>query len=184
MNVKGTAFRARADMVIKMYGEARWRSFIDRYAEQVPFWKQQIFALTLIPAETFLAFQDELVDLFFGGEPQTYWDFGASSAEWSLTKGPYKTFLETRDVATFVRSALRSLWNAYYTAGKLEGEMKGNVVHVRITGVPTPHIHFEYSVMGYIKKALELMGSKVEEKRIKGFDSEDKEIYYQFHLRP
>lgn len=185
MNVKGIAHRARVDLVIQMYGEAHWRRFIDRYSKQVPFWNQQILPLTLIPVETFLAFQDELVALFFGGEPQTYWDFGARSAELSMNEEPFKTFIETRDVATFVSSALGSLWDAYYTAGKLQGEMKGSLVHVRLTGVSTPHVHFEYSVMGYIKKALELIGgSEVEEERIKGFDSEDKEVYYQFHRRP
>lgn len=40
--------------------------------------------------------------------------------------------------------------------------------------------HFELGVMGYIKRALGLMGSEnVEVKRIKGFDSKDREIYYQ-----
>ena len=94
MNVKGIAHRARVDLVIQMYGEAHWRRFIDRYSKQVPFWNQQILPLTLIPVETFLAFQDELVALFFGGEPQTYWDFGARSAELSMNEEPFKTFLE------------------------------------------------------------------------------------------
>lgn len=109
MEIKGTAFEARMDMIIKIFGEEKWRLFIVRLSEQEPFWEQQIFASTLIPDHIFLVFQDELVKEFFGGDPQTFWEFGVKSAEWSLTEGPYKVFLETKDMVTFVGSVLPSL---------------------------------------------------------------------------
>ena len=183
MKVKGTAFEARKNAVIERFGEEKWRSFLVRLSEQEPYWEQLIFAVTLIPARMFLLFQDELVKEFYGGDPQAFWEFGVKSAEWSLIEGPYKHYLQTKDVAKFVESVLPTLWIAYYTTGKLAGEIQGNVAHIRATGASIAHIHFEFSVMGYIKRALELMrGNKVKETRIKGFDSDDGEIYYQFVL--
>jgi hypothetical protein len=183
MKVKGTAFQARKDTVIKTFGEARWKAFFSQLAAREVFWNQHVFASTLIPDDVFLDFQDALVREFYAGDTQAIWVFGAESAEWSLTEGPYRHFLNTRDLSDFVTSVIPSLWRAYYTDGRIEAKLVEKSAHVRVKGISTPHLHYELAVMGYIEKAIELIASdKVTTKRHQGFDSEDGEIHYEFVL--
>jgi hypothetical protein len=183
MDVKATAFLARQNMIVKQFGQDAWDRFLAKQASKEPFWSQPIFTSTLIPYRIFLDFMEDMVIEFYDGDRQVFWDFGEKSAHWALTEGPYKLFLETGDVEKFVETAFPAVWNVYFTEGALKGWMDGNVAHVRLWGVPEQHIYFEFSVMGWAKGSLEVLGVEdIEVKRIKGYDSEDGEIYYQFVL--
>ena len=53
-------------------------------------------------------------------------------------------------------------------------------MHARLLDLPIYHPYFELTTMGYVKKALEIIGVTVKEsKKIK---SSAKETYYQFFL--
>lgn len=183
MQIKGTAFLGRKSMISQEFGEEAWEAFMARQAAKEPFWKEPIFPSTLIPYQLFFDFMEDLADEFYEGDRWAFWRFGEASAQWALTEGPYKSFLDTKDVGEFVRAVFPVVWRIYCLEGVLEGRLKGNVAHVRLKDMPVSHIYFEYTVMGWAKRSLELLGvEKVEAKKIKGFESEDGEIYYQFVL--
>ncbi len=78
--------------------------------------------------------------------------------------------------------SIPSIWNTYYTAGRVDARLNNNVIDVRLTGLPIWHVSFEYMVMGYAKRAFELLGNNVQIKKIKSVALGDREIYYQFIL--
>jgi len=166
MNVRGTAFIARKQSIVAAFGEARWKAAIERAD---PSFRQLVFPTSALPADKFLALQDQLLGEFFQSDPSAYWDIGVKSAEWALTQGPYKAYLGTKDIRRFAEVSLKTLWETYFSEGRVETRFEGNVVHAYIHELPIWHVYFEYVVMGYAKKALEMLtGGSVRHERVKG----------------
>lgn len=183
MYVKGTAFIARQDMLVHELGKDAYESFLAEFAERNPMFRDPILATSRIPAEVFLAFNDEVIDRFFRGDRMTYWRFGEESGEYLFHHGPYKDVFYSGDYTRFLGS-LPNVWRTFYSEGECSGELDDGIVDIRITGVPVRHLYFEYTALAFIKRGLELTGSpNLETKKLKGFSSNDDEVHYRFVLR-
>jgi hypothetical protein len=180
MRVKGVAYLARRSGLVHEWGEERTNSFLTEFAEREPFFKQQIYPVTLIPADAFLKLNEELLRRFYNNDIDTFWKFGVLSADWAFGAGPNRGLYSSQNYSALISSA-PMLWAAYFDAGRVEVSEHGNVADVHILDVPIKHVYFEYSVLGYLKRGLELTGAKkLELKRIKGFSVGDNDILYQF----
>jgi hypothetical protein len=183
MKVKGTALIARHQTVAAEFGEDAWEEFFNEFVEGAPELAVGVLPITSIPVDTFLAFSEALVKRFYKGDPKVHWRFGEDSANWALTDGPYSNFRGTRDAAGFLTVA-PALWRAYYSAGSFEAGMEDSGTHTWAhIDSPTRHLHFEYSVMGFVKRALELVGAQVHgHEVVRGFSRGDADVYYRFEL--
>ena len=182
MIVKGTAFLARRSMLIERVGQAKWDAFFADLQEQIPSLAAPVVASSKLPAADFLKFSDLAVERFFAGDQRVLWMFGEKSADWAISEGPYKAFFQSRDVRSFVTAA-PALWQAYYSAGELKADVDEGVVDVSIH-VPVQHVHFEFSVMGYVKRGLELIGTTVTRcEALKAFSLGDDHVHYRFVVR-
>jgi hypothetical protein len=186
MEVKGTAFLARKSMLIQEFGETRFAAFLASHALEDPFFTHAILATTAIPMEKFLAFNDAIVRDLYGGDTMSYFRFGEKSAEWALTVGPYKNLRESKSLEKFAEMG-RRLYQNYFTDGRAETWIVGNnKVELRILGVPAAyrHVYFEYAIVAYFKRGLELVGAKkVTMRRISGFSVGGADVHYEYQLR-
>jgi hypothetical protein len=185
MEVKGTAFLARKAMLAREIGEGRTAEIIGAFQEKHPDFPTSVIATTTMPVELFIAFNDMLVATVYGGDVQSYWRFGEKSADWALTSGPYKHLLATKGMLEFAESA-RLLYPNYFTVGRAESRLRGeNVVEIRIVGIPQQyrHVYFEYAIVAYFKRGLELTGARaVTAERRLGFSKGDAEVHYDYIL--
>ncbi|KKN07329.1 hypothetical protein LCGC14_1068260 [marine sediment metagenome] len=182
MNVKGFAFVATKDATISRFGEERWNDFFERFKESYPFFNQGILPTSQIPAEQYLALQDAVVKVFYNGDEKMYWRFGEGAARTTLSEdGPFHIYVKRkREVKDFIENVLGRIWNMFYDEGSVKYEVEGNIAHLHIFNVPLYHVFFEYSTMGYVQKALEIMGVLVKETiKVKG---SAKETHYKFVL--
>jgi hypothetical protein len=186
MDVKGTAFLARKAMLIQEIGETRFAAFLAAYALEDPYFEHAILATTAVPIEKFIAFNDAMVRDLYGGDTTSYFRFGEKSAEWALTVGPYKNLRESKSLEKFAEMG-RLLYQNYFSNGRAETWIvSDNSVELRIVGVPAEyrHLYFEYAIVAYFKRGLELVGAKqVKMKRISGFSVGHAEVHYKYVLR-
>lgn len=184
MEVKGTAFLARKQLFVAELGEARFDEFLRRFAEKEPVFRNPILATTILPIRPFLALNDAIVKELYGGDIQSYFVLGEKSAEWSLTQGPYRNLRESRSLESFAGMG-RVLYGNFFTGGRAETKLVGNVVELRIDGIERDlhHPYFEYAICGYFKRGLELVGGgRVEMKRVRGFTKGDPDVFYTYTL--
>jgi hypothetical protein len=186
MEVKGSFFAGRKALITHQFGEERWAQFIEALSEKEPIFRDPILVTTLVPVEAYLTFQDTLIREFFRGDEEAYWTIGEKSAEWALTEGPYKSHRSNApSIEKFILQSLPLLWSAYYTKGRIEVELITNVVNLRIFALPVRHISFEYTVLGFVKKALQMLGLRaVTLKRLQGISAGDREIEYRISFTP
>jgi hypothetical protein len=185
MEVKGTAFLARKAMLVQELGEARCAEFLARYALEDPFFAQSVLATTTIPVEKFIALNDAMVRDLYSGDTMSYFRFGEKSAEWALTVGPYKNLRESKSLGKFAEMG-RLLYQNYFSQGRADTSIVGNnKVELRILGVPAAyrHVYFEYAIVAYFKRGLELVGAKtVVMRRITGFSVGDPDVHYEYRI--
>ena len=183
MNVKGAAFLAREALMIASKGAPAWRDYMASYAEREPFFRQVITDRTLVPAEIFLAFNEDLVLRFFNGDDRVYWTFGERSAQFALAQGLLKGLFRTGDLSLWLEYTPQ-LWESYFDAGHIEVRMTGDATaEMLITGVPIPHVYFEYTVGGFAEGGLKQVGARAPSpQRIRGFSKGDADVLYQFRL--
>ena len=183
MEVKGTAFIARKQMIETTRGAAAWSGFLQRLRAKESFYNVPVLPVTLIPVRSFLCANNLIIQDFFAGDPRANWRMGEASAEWALMQGPLKTMMGNRSFARFANTG-PAIWQAYYTAGTCHVEVKQSAVEVFIDGVPVPDVYFEYGVLGYYKRGLELAsGGAIECTKRKGFSSGDAHVHYTLEVR-
>lgn len=183
MFVKGTAFIARRALITERIGESAFDRFVEEVKDDIPTFATPILPSTQIPADDFLAFNDRVVARFFRDDARMHWTFGEKSADWAFSKGPYKAFFQSRDYRRFVASG-QALWKAYYSDGDFHVDLSedGHVVDVTLTS-PVCHVHFEYSVMAYVKRGLELTGANVSHHQaLRGFSLGHADVHYRFFI--
>lgn len=181
MEVKGAAFVARKDALIKQFGDNAWNSFINDLGEQDKYFQSLILSTTPIPAEKFLKFQDLVVKIFYNNDQKAHWINGEASAEYSLIYGPYRMYLSSNDVLVFAEEKLPTIWKMYYSEGDMSTKVTGNLIDIIVKNIPIQHVYFEYTTMAYCKRAIELVGTKILEiKKIKGPSIGTNDIHYQF----
>ena len=160
MFVKGTAFLARQVQISEQFGKERWERFLAELAEAHHYFEDAIFPTSKIPLDVFLAFQDQLVEHFFDGDPAAHEVLGAAAAEWALTRGPIEGMLERPDdYSTFIAEATEKIWQRYFDFGEIGAQLDGERIDLTITGLPVAHPYFERSLPGYLRKTLELIGA-------------------------
>jgi hypothetical protein len=186
MAVRGSFFAGRKAFIIHQFGEARWARFLAKLSEREPIFREQILVTMRVPMSAYIAFQDAIIHDFFGGKEEAYFAIGEASAKWALTEGPYRSYRNNpQSHKKFILQSLPLLWSAYHTKGKAELSLNENVVRLRIHGIPVRHISLEYTVIGYVKMALHLIGlRKITAKRIQGFSAGNREIEYEFSFAP
>ncbi|MFL5346124.1 MAG: hypothetical protein ACJ8AT_15150 [Hyalangium sp.] len=182
MEVKGVAFLARQMMVVQEHGEPAWRTFISQFSEKDPRFAQTVMPVTRLPVDSFVRFNEALVQHFYGGDPRAWWQFGIKSAEYALSRGQLKTMFATGDLRRFLLFT-PGIWKSYFTAGELLVRPEPEYTELRIAGVPRPHLYFELSVMGFASGGLQMLGaSNPRHEVIKGFSRGHPEVIYRFYV--
>jgi len=185
MHIIGRAWLARRRLVVEKIGDQEWQRFVQELAAEQPAFADPIDDDTKIPIEPFLAFCDRLVERYYEGDERAHWDFGEASARLAFGPGgPLERLLESQAVEEFLHT-VPALWNAYYDQGRVLVDWIDSlrVGDVRLVEVPLHHVHFEYSVMGYLCQSLDLLGAKVGLMRtLSCFAAGDPEVHYQLHI--
>jgi hypothetical protein len=182
MEVKGVAYLARRSMLVAEFGEQRFRDIVDAVAKKHPVFGTPILATSAIDIRAFLDFNDAIVTALYRGDTKSFWAFGEKSADWALTQGPYKHLLASKSVSEFADSATR-IYRNYFNEGTATSEVAPGRVDLTLTGVPPAyrHVYFEYSIFGYFKRGLELVGAReLRLERIKGFSKGDPIVHYLY----
>lgn len=180
MMVKATGLLARKRMLAAEFGADKWEEFYQEFAEQEPFFRRALLATTLVPAEIYVKLNDALIQRFYDGDSHAHWRFGEKSAEWAFAEGPYKTIFFTGDFKRFLAD-VPAIFKTYYTEGEARTSQDGNVLEVWLDGIPFHHVYFEYTVMGYIKRGLELTGARgLVVAPIRAFSLGHPDVHYRF----
>lgn len=185
MFAKGTFFVGRRAYIAERFGEAAWDEFLRDVALVDPVFAKPILATTLVPIESYFRFHERSVERFFRDEARPLWTIGEKSAEWSLTHGPYKHLKNNpKSLGEFV-AKLPLIWTAFFTEGRLETRLiDDKTVDCDLLDLPVSHSSFEDAVMGYAKRALELVsGRTVVEHRLLGMQRGRNRVHYQFSIR-
>ncbi len=184
MYVKGSALLSRLFLLEKefaLHDPTRAREMFDAVVAAVPGLPAPILAGTRIPMGAYLQFQDELLRRHFKNDPLAFFRFGAASAEWSLTEGPYRRILESRDLGALAAQGA-VLYRNFYDVGSSETFLEGDHVVQRISGIPAPfrHVFVEYGTVGYFKRALEMVtDAPIRVECLRGFSKGDPDIHYR-----
>lgn len=184
MKAKGSFFIGRKNYVCGTYGEARWNDIVAKLAKLDPVFGSHILTTSLLPAETYVLFQETLVRELFHGDEHGYWVMGEKAGEWALTDGPYQVFRGAgpTQLSRLVGNLPR-IWEAYFTSGRLTSELQDGVVHVKLHDLPLQHVSLELSVMGFGNKALEMcVGRPVRGERVVGISAGHGNVHYRFYV--
>jgi hypothetical protein len=184
MHTKGTSFLGRRSAIVRQFGEPLWNAYIKAYAQVDPFFAQPILATTQIPSEKFVAFNDRLIDSFFGGRKAGYWTFGEQSASWGLIHGPYKRFRTEGDTGRLLEQ-VPHLWSGYHDAGVCQAErLDPRTFEVSLVGVPIRHPYFELTLMGFMGRTFQLVTRTAHDyELVRGFTKGDRDIVFRLHAR-
>lgn len=186
MQVKGTAFLARKALLERDLGADRIGPFLQRIVSGDGAFPSPIIATSMIPIAPFLALNDAVVREFYGGDEMSYWRFGRMSGDWALgDNGPYRRLREEKSLGEFVASA-PTLYRNYFTEGRARAQASpGGTIELWIEGIPAKHHHvyFEYAIVGYFERGLELVtGKSVRHERLAGFSAGDDHVHYRYRL--
>jgi hypothetical protein len=185
MEVKGIAFIARQKLVVAKIGEKKFKELMNELSEKDPYFKNydSILPTSSIPVDKFLFFNDVILEKYYGNNPQIYWMMGEKSAEYALVDGPFKILIMEKDIKRVLTESIPIIWKMYYTEGNLDIKYETGIFNVSVLNLPINHYYFEYVVMGYCNKILELCGAKsITYDKVKTIDKGDKEINYVFHF--
>jgi serine/threonine protein kinase len=180
MKVKATQLLSRRSMLVERLTEPVYEQFLVDIAKEVPFFQKTLLPSTQIPVADFLRFNDALIERFFNGDRRIYWTFGEQSGEWLSKNGPYVNQFKRGDFKRFW-AILPAFWKTFYSEGETHVSGDGKQLDIVIDS-PVEHVYFEYSVLGFVKRGLEVLGARVRVDRIKGFSSGDREIHYRFTI--
>jgi serine/threonine protein kinase len=180
MKVKATQLLSRRAMLVERLSEPVYEQFLVDIGKEIPFFQKTLLPSTQIPVADFLRFNDTLVDRFFNGDKRIYWTFGEQSGEWLSKNGPYVNQFKRGDFKRFW-VILPAFWKTFYSEGETRISGDGAQLDIVIDS-PVEHVYFEYSVLGFVKRGLEVLGARVRVDRIKGFSSGDREIHYRFTI--
>ena len=184
MNVKGIIYNTGKTTIISVFGEEQWNAFITKLAAKDKFFSNVIMSITPVPIDKFLFFLDELIKEFFNNDYMQYVTFGKVAAQFALSgEGPYKSYMLTKDLKTFVETIAPKFYSTYFDEGTVTGRLENNVAHLKLTGLQLKHNYFEHLLMAYYQKALKIFGKKVVAKRVKSLANGDSELYLMYELK-
>jgi len=181
MRAKNTTLIARRKGIIDELGEEAWIAFVRKWSDRFPILAQPLVATSSLPIDEFLQINDEILKHFYKGRDKHYLDLGRASAQWALTEGPYKRFVQ-QGIEPFVKS-LPLIWTTYYseTPSRIVAELdERRVVHLKVLDLGMWHAYFEYLVVGYVQRGLEIVtDANVPCQAVKSGPSATNEIYYR-----
>jgi hypothetical protein len=179
MHVRGVAYLAREGLMQQEFGAERWSTLIDSLKPRLPFLGAKVLPVSRIPVGEFLALNDAIVRTFYKGNDEIYWRFGEQSGEYALTN-QLKGLFQKNEARKFLQFTPQ-IWKSYFDGGELTCELAPQHIDIRIVGVPVKHVYFEYSVIGFARGGLALLGApKPTPSRLKGFSAGDNEVLYRF----
>jgi DNA-binding CsgD family transcriptional regulator len=157
MKVRGLTLLTRKVIVTKTFGAEAWLQLYRDVARSHSSFGSLITQDTLVPLRDYLAFHDELVRRFYKQDTASHLALGRESARWALGDGPFKVFLDNKDLKGFV-AAFPKFWPAYFadTTSRSEARLNGDSVEFKTINLPEMHPYFEHFVMGYMAEALEM----------------------------
>jgi hypothetical protein len=185
MYVKGTAFLAREHYLVQELGETKWVAFLEEYSKERPAFPSHILATTEIDLLDFIDLNDAIIKRFYGGDPRTYFKFGAASAEWALREGPFQNLVLANDYHAFIERQ-SMLFSTYYSGGgEAEAVLSDDVIDYRIRApAPYRHVYLEFNPVGYFRRGLQLTGLEVlDTECVTGFSKGDDTVHYLFPVR-
>ena len=159
MDAKGVTFLARKKLIAEQFGADKWEAFIAAFAKREPYFRTGVLPTAQIPIDKFLAFNEAVLKEFFRDDERAYIAMGEKTAEYSLLEGPYKTYLKNHDYKSLTESSIPKLWRKFYSDGRVETKYFSGGAEAVILDLPLKHPYFEYAVVGYMKRALELAGA-------------------------
>ncbi len=184
MKIKNTILLARRNITVKKHGQAMWDQLVKELLPRFPILGEPLLATGATPVEDFLAINAEILRRCFGDDsPRVYRDVARQAADWQLTNGPYKGWLNS-DLKGFV-NYLPTIWDTFYvqTKSHVTISLDANIVHIRILDIGLWHPHFEFGPMAWFQRALELKSGKpVSPVVVKGGPTAVNEIYYTMHM--
>ena len=184
MKVRGISILTRKQIVTRRFGAEAWRDLYRDVAGAHRCFRSFVTADTLVPLPAFLAFHDELMRRFFKDDEASHMEIGREASRWALAKGPFKSFLDKRDLAGFV-TAIPKFHKLYFeeTTTHSEAALVDGGVEFKVFDLPQWHPYFEHLVVGYIAEALEMFcANPVGAERLRG--GAGKSYHYLFHGSP
>ena len=184
MNVKGIIYMTGKNAIVEVFGQEPWNSFMAKLAAKDKFFSKPIMSITPVPLDKFILFLDELVKEFFNNDMMQYVTFGKVAAQFALSEeGMYKSYRLTKDTNKIVNVIVPTLWSTYFDEGTVIAKFEKNVAHFKITGLKFKHRYFEYLIMGFMQKALKILGMKNVPKMVRSMSAGNDDIYFQFELK-
>ncbi len=185
MNVRGMAFEARQNQIVSDFGIDRWEEFMEKFRESHPEFPQSILPTTWIPIEQFIGLGEALIkEFYYQDEKEIYILWGEKSAEHAMREGgPLHILVKKKGLnalKNFINKILPSIWPIYYDEGRTETKLEGNIIHGHTYDLPKYYAYFEYTVLGFVLKELELIGFTVKETIV--IKRSAKEIYRKYIL--
>jgi len=183
MRVKGTAYKSRLHLLQGKLGEAGVEEFMEAFRREHPDFPRTVLATTWIDAAQFLSLTDAIVEQVYGGDEQSFWEIGEQSALFTLRNGPYRNLLDSKDSERFAAMA-KAMYANFFDVGEARSVYTPECVDLYIEGVPADlrHLYFEYSIVGYFRRGLELIEDAVRCECVEGFSKGDERVHYRMHL--
>jgi hypothetical protein len=162
VNVKGSAFRARMQYVEERGAEAAARLLAELDDETRPLARAGFLVNGWYPYAAFIEINRAIDKLFGKGDFALCRELGRYGCDVNLTT-LYRVFFRLGSVAFILRRAAAA-WRVNYDDGHLNVIEQGEgFVRFRLVGVPEPHRAHCLSVLGWITRAVELSGGKVQD---------------------
>lgn len=184
MHVKGTAYHARLKLLATRWEQERIEAFVADFQRRNPHFPTHVLPTSWLPMGPFLELIDEIVEKAYDGDVESLWEIGEASARWSMTEGPYKGLVGSKDLHRFA-SLAQVMFSNFFDLGAARGTYDGKCIDIRISGVPEAYHHpyFEYATIGYFRGGLRLLGFPFRTERILGFTKGDGEVHYRLHVQ-
>ena len=162
MFIKGTAVLARREQICRMFGEERWNAFMESVARRDPAFGDKIYVTSRISLESFLSFQQDLVDTFFSDLKDPYFEMGIQASRWAFSDGPHARVLDDTQLPLdrFLEMVPVEIWHKYYDFGSMVVRMDGGVMTARLDGIPIEHPYFERTIAGFMLETVKILGGQ------------------------
>jgi hypothetical protein len=183
MNARNAYIIQWKDFLIQMYGQQQWARFWRKVSEKDTFFVNRLSTTEVMPIEKFLLFMHDIIRFFWDDHEHAYQIIGEKDAEFTFAQERYSKLSQSHEYEKFAVELFSSLWRKQFDYGAVAGYYLGTAIDIRIAELPLRHPYFESHTIGFVKKALYILGASVVGYTcIKGFERKNTEIHYRFHF--